>query len=118
MATITVDGLTVRVTFPTREKLLGLVRNYEVPVSSVVGAREVGTWRDDLRGLRVGLGLPGIWLLGRWVSRGHRQLVALRRHRRAVYVALRGEKYDELLIESPDPDSVLARLPRLPRLSR
>ena len=68
MATITVDGLTVRVTFPTREKLLGLVRDYEVPVSSVVGAREVGRWRDDLRGLRVGLGLPGVWLLGTWLG--------------------------------------------------
>ena len=113
MATITVDGLTVRVTFPTQEKMLGLVRDYEVPVSSVVGAREVGRWRDDLRGLRVGLGLPGVWLLGTWIGRRHRQLVALRRNRRAVYVALRGEKYDELLIESPDPGAVLARLPRL-----
>jgi hypothetical protein len=113
MASITVDGLTVRVTFPTREKLLGLVRNYEAPVSSVVGAREVGTWRGDVRGLRVGLGLPTIWLLGNWIGRGHRQLVALRRNRPAVYVALHGEKYDELLIETPDPETVLARLPRL-----
>lgn len=113
MATIAVDGLTVRVTFPTREKVLALVRDYEAPVSSVVGAREVGRWSDDVRGLRVGLGLPGVWLLGRWLSRGHRQLVALRRNRPAVYVVLRGEKYDELLIESPEPDEVLARLPRL-----
>jgi hypothetical protein len=113
MATITVDGLTVRVSFPTKEKFLGLVRDYEVPVSSVIGAREVGHWRDDVRGLRVGLGLPGVWLLGRWVSRGHRQLVALRRDRRAVYVALRGEKYDELLVECPHPEAVLARFPKL-----
>jgi hypothetical protein len=113
MATITVDGLTVRVTFPTREKMLGLVRDYEVPVASVTGARPVGKWRDDVRGMRVGLGLPGVWLLGRWMSRGHRQLVALRRNRPAVYVALRGEKYDELLIESPDPEAILARLPSL-----
>ena len=49
-----------------------------MPLFGEVGAREVGTWRDDLRGLRIGLGLPGVWLLGRWVSRGHRQLVALR----------------------------------------
>ena len=79
----------------------------------MVGAREVGRWRDDVRGLRVGLGLPGVWLLGRWILRGHRQLVALRRNRRAVYVALRGEKYDELLVETPDPEAVLGRLPKL-----
>ncbi len=113
MATITVDGLTIRVTFPANEKLLGLVRDYEVPVSSVVGAREVGSWSEDLRGMRVGLALPGVWMLGRWVWFGHRQLVALRRNRRAVYVVLRGERYDELLVESPDPDAILARLPRL-----
>lgn len=113
VATMSVDGATLRVTFPTSEKLLGLVRDYEVPVASVTGARLVGRWRDDLRGLRVGLGLPGVWLLGRWISRGHRQLVALRRNRPAVYVALRGERYDELLIEAADPESVLARLPRL-----
>ena len=113
MATITVDGLTIRVTFPAREKLFGLVRDYEVPVSSVVGAREVGRWRDDVRGLRVGVGLPGVWLLGTWIGRGHRQLVALRRNRPAVYVALRGEKYDELLVETPDPSAVLDRLPKL-----
>jgi hypothetical protein len=113
MATITVDGLVVSVSFPTKEKLLGLVRDYEVPVSAVVGAREVGRWRDDLRGLRVGLGLPGVWLLGRWISRGHRQLVALRRNRPAVYVVLRDQRYDELLIETPDPAGVLTRLPAL-----
>ena len=112
MATISIEGAHLRVTFPLREKLLGVVGDYEAPVASVVGARLVGRWRDDLRGLRVGLGLPGIWLLGRWISRGHRQLVALRRNRPAVYVELRGEKYDELLIESDDPDAVIRLLTR------
>ncbi len=113
MATITIDGPTLRVTFPTKEKLLGLVGDYEVPVSAVTGAREVRSWREDVRGLRVGLGLPGVWLLGRWISRGHRQLVALRRNRPAVYVALRDQKYDELLVETPNPAAILARLPKL-----
>ena len=113
VATIAVDGLTVRVRFPTKEKALGLVRDYDVPVSSVTGARLVGRWSDDVRGWRVGLGLPGVWLLGTWFGRGHRQLVALRRNRPAVYVVLRGEKYDELLVETPDPDAILARLPAL-----
>jgi hypothetical protein len=112
MATITADAMTVRVAFATREKLLGLVRDYEVPTSSVTGARLVGSWKADVRGLRVGLGLPGVWLLGTWIGRGHRQLVALRRNRPAVYVSLRGEKYDELLIESEDPAGIIARLAR------
>jgi hypothetical protein len=113
VATISVDGPLLRVTFPAIEKVLGLVRDYEVPLASVRGARRVGEWRDDLRGVRVGLGLPNVWLLGRWISRGHRQLVALRRNRPAVCIALSGERYDELLIETPDPDAFMAALPRL-----
>jgi hypothetical protein len=110
---MTLDRDQLRVSFPIKEKVLGLVRDLDVPLSSVVGAREVRNWSDDLRGWRVGLGLPGVWLLGRWISRGHRQLVALRRGRPAVYVRLRDQKYDELLIETPEPEVVLARLPRL-----
>ncbi len=115
MAEITVDGDRLRVTFPLKEKLLGLVRDLDVPVSAVTEAREARSWREDVRGMRVGLGLPGVWLLGRWVSRGHRQLVALRRHRPAVYVALSGQKYDELLVETPDPAAIVARLSRQTR---
>ena len=112
MAAISVQGDRLRVEFPIGEKLLGLVRDFDAPLSAVTGAREVRGWRDDLRGVRIGLGLPGRWLLGRWVSRGHRQLVALRRERPAVYVALTGEKYDELLIETPDPARLMAQLGR------
>jgi len=112
MATITVDGGRLRVTFPVNERMLGLVRDVDVPVSSVTGAREVRTWREDVRGWRVGLGLPGVWLLGTWRSKGRKQLVALRRNRAAVLVRLRDEKYHELLIETPDPAALLARLPR------
>ena len=111
MATITVDRDRLRVAFPAKEKLLGLVRDLDVPVSSVVGAREVRSWRDDVRGWRVGLGVPGMWLLGTWRGRGRRQLVALRRNRPAVLVRLENERYDELLIETPDPAALLSRLP-------
>jgi hypothetical protein len=112
MATISVLGDRLRVEFPRKEKLLGLVGDFDAPLSAVTEAHEVRGWRDDLRGMRVGLGLPGDWLLGRWMSRGHRQLVALRRERPAVYVALSGQKYDALLIETPDPGLLLAQLGR------
>ncbi len=111
MATITVDADRLRVTFPTTEKLLGVVGDLDVPVSSVLSAHEVASWRE-VKGWRMGLGLPGVWLLGTWRWRGHKQLVALRRNRPAVRVVLRGEKYDEVLVETPDPEAVLARLSR------
>jgi hypothetical protein len=111
MATLTIDRDRLRVTFPLKEKLLGIVGDLDVPLSSVVSADQVRSWRE-VRGLRVGLGLPGRWLLGTWRWRGHKQLVALRRKVPAVRIALRDEKYDELLVETPDPAAILAQLPR------
>jgi hypothetical protein len=111
MACVSVDVDRVRVSFTTREKILGIVGNLDVPVSSVVSASEVRSWRE-VRGWRVGLGLPGYWLLGTWRSKGHKQLVALRRDVPAVRLTLRGEKYDEVLVETPDPAAILSRLPR------
>ena len=111
MATLTVDGDRLRVGFPRKEKVLGVVGDLDVPVSSVTGAAEVRSWRE-VKGWRVGLGLPGVWLLGTWRWKGRRQLVALRKGRPAVRVTLSGEKYDELLIEAPDPGAIVARLSR------
>ena len=95
MAAISVQGDHLRVEFPIGEKLLGLLRDFDAPLSAVTSAREVpGVARRPSRRTRR-TWPAGRWLLGRWVSRGHRQLVALRRERPAVYVALTGEKYDD-----------------------
>jgi hypothetical protein len=111
MATVTVDADRFRVTFPRVEKILGVVGDLDVPLSSVTSATEVRSWRE-VKGWRVGLGLPGVWLLGTFRWQGRKQLVALRRNRPAVHVVLQGERYDEVLVETPDPAAILSRLPR------
>ncbi|MBI2244563.1 MAG: hypothetical protein HYU55_11695 [Nocardioides sp.] len=106
--TLTADDLAVR--FTPAEKALGILRNVTVPRSAITSAVLVRSWRREVRGLRVGLGLPGIRLLGTWRSRGHKQLVALRRDVPAVRIGLVGASYDELLVSTPDAERLVAEL--------
>lgn len=103
MAWLEIVDHQLHVRFSRVERLLGLVRDVRVPLSSVTAVSRLGSW-SEARGLRVGLGLPGICLLGTWRWRGRRQLVALRRGRPALRIWLHGEKYDELLVSTPEAE--------------
>lgn len=105
--TVTHDALTVR--FTRTEKALGILRDVTVPRSAVTSAALVESWRE-VRGLRVGLGLPGVRALGTWRWRGHTQLVDLRRGVPAVRIGLAGAAYDEILVSTPDAPRVVAEL--------
>lgn len=73
-----------------------------IRVDAVRSVSPVGSWWRDVHGWRVGLGMPGLWLLGTRRRRGSKQLVALTRGAPAVKIGLSGAKYDELLISTPD----------------
>lgn len=109
MARMEIDGHHLVVRFSRAEHLVGLVRDLVVPLSSVESVDLVSSWRE-VRGLRVGLGLPRVRLIGTWYRRGHRQLVSLQRGMPALRVGLRGEKYDEVLVSVPETDLLLACL--------
>jgi len=91
------------VRFSRTERVLGLVHDLDLPLSAVTAVRPLRSWAE-VAGLRVGLGLWGVWLVGTWRSRGRRQLVALRRDRPALHIWLHGVKYDELLVSTPEAE--------------
>ena len=101
--------LSVRLT--TAEKILGFLRDVDVPLSAV---RDVEVVRDAVaatRGLRApGLGLPGLRMIGTWRGVGRRTLVSVRRGQPAVRVMLDGQRWDELLVGSDDAAAVAASL--------
>ena len=103
MATVEVNDSRLAVRFSSREKVLGLIRDIEVPWSAVV---EVTVEPDGLaavRGFRApGLALPGRRKVGTWRGRGRRTAVSVRAGQPAVRVQLSGAGYDELLIGDPD----------------
>ena len=103
MATIRTTPASLSVTLDRGEKILGLLRDLEVPLTAV---REVDVVPDGLRavrGLRApGLGLPGLRKIGTWRHRGERTLVSVRRDQPAVRIRLDGQRYDALLVGADD----------------
>lgn len=112
MSRIAIVGQRLTLRFTRAEKVLGILRDLDVPLDRVVSAEPLReSWWRAVRGWRVGLGLPRVRLLGTWRWRGHRQLVDLRRGRPALRLTLAaGSAYHEVLVSSPHADHLLAQL--------
>ena len=93
------------------EKIGGLLRDLDVPISSVRDVEVVPEPLSVLRGLRApGLALPGIRKIGTWRRSGERTLVSVRRDQPAVQVRLEGQRFSALLVGSDRADEVAAAI--------
>jgi hypothetical protein len=111
MATIDVTPTTLRVRLSRTEKILGLLRDLDVPRSAITSVTTVPAGLDAVRGLRApGLGLPGLRAIGTWRRRGEKTYVSVRRGQPAVRVTLSGQRFDAALIGTDDPERVAAGL--------
>ncbi|MGY1704902.1 hypothetical protein ACI79C_10030 [Geodermatophilus sp. SYSU D00697] len=111
MATLTTTPQTLRITLTATEKALGLLRDLEVPRSSVRSVEVVPDGLTAPRGLRApGLGLPGVRKIGTWRGHGEKTLVSVRRGQPAVRVRLSGQRFDTLLVGSDDAAALAAGL--------
>lgn len=105
MATLHVDPTTVRVELSRSEKVFGLLRDQAFPVSAVTAVDVVDDGPGAVRGIRApGLALPGR-RVGTWRGRGRRVLVAVVADEPAVRIALRGQRFDEVLLSHADARS-------------
>ena len=103
MATVEITQGTVQLRFSLVEKVLGLVRNQDVPLSAVTTARVEPHGLGAVRGLRA------LRMVGTWRGRG-RTLVSVRRGEPAVVVELTGHRYERLVIGSRDAAAVVEQL--------
>ena len=111
VSTITVDGSTLTVRLSAVEKALGLLRDQVVPRSAVVDVEVVEDGLSAVRGIRApGLGVPVLRKLGTWRGAGRTRFVDVRRGEPALRVTLRGHRYDELLLGTPDAAELAASL--------
>ncbi len=111
MATVTTTPQTLHVSLTRAERVLGLLRDLEVPRSAVRAVEVVPDGLAAVRGLRApGLGLPGLRLIGTWRRRGEKALVSVRRGQPAVRVRLTGQRFDTLLLGVDDPAAVARAL--------
>jgi hypothetical protein len=111
MAALQLTPSTLTLHLSRAEKILGLLRNVQVPLAAVRSAEVVGDPLPAVRGLRApGMALPGLRKIGTWRRQGERVLVSIRRGQPAVRVRLTGQRYDELLIGTDDAAAVTGEL--------
>ena len=93
------------------EKVAGLLRDVEVPLSAVRAVEVVPDAVGATTGLRApGLGIPGVRKIGTWRGAGRRSLVCVRRGQPAVRVRLEGQRWDVLLVGTDNAEAVAASL--------
>ncbi|MGY1734352.1 hypothetical protein ACI798_22845 [Geodermatophilus sp. SYSU D01045] len=112
---MTTTSQTLRITLTPAEKVLGLLRDLEVPLSAVRSAEVVPDGLAAAHGLRApGLGLPGVRKIGTWRRRGGKAFVSVRRGT-AVRLELTGQRVDTVLVTVDDAAAVVAALSGAPR---
>jgi hypothetical protein len=110
MATIHTTPGTLRVSLTRAERVLGLLRDLEVPLDAVRSVDVVPDGLAAARGLRApGLGLPGRRKIGTWRRWGSRTLVSVGRGP-AVRLVLSGRRVDTVLVGADDAPRVAAAI--------
>lgn len=109
MATLKLEGDDVVVELTALEKVGALLGGVRVPRARVTSARMTDDPYRELRGVRVGTGLPYVIVLGRMIFSGGQDFVAIYRTRPTVVIDLApGSAFARLLVSSPDPSVVAA----------
>lgn len=111
MTTITVSAERLRIHLSTLEKVGGLARDLDVPLSAVRSASVEADGLAAARGLRApGLAIPGARKVGTWRRRGSRTLVSVRRGQPALLLSLAGERFDRVLVGCDEAQAYVDRL--------
>jgi hypothetical protein len=106
---VTPDALEVRL--GPWEKVLGLLGDLRVPCSAVSDVEVVADGLGAPTGMRApGLAVPGRIKLGTWRRRGSKQYVAVRAGEPALRVTLTGQRYESLLLGTPDANDLAGKL--------
>ena len=111
MATLQVLPPVLSLRLTRGEKIAGLLRDVDVPLSAVRDVEVVDDAVAATSGLRApGLGIPGVRNIGTWRGAGRTALVCVRRGQPAVRVRLDGQRWNELLVGADDAEAVVAAL--------
>ena len=93
------------------ERLAGLLGDLDVPLTAVTAVEVVPDGTRAVRGVRApGLAWPGGPRIGTWRGRGARRYVAVRPRRPALRLRLRGQRYDEVLVSTPEAERLAGAL--------
>ncbi|GAA2644626.1 hypothetical protein GCM10010399_93200 [Dactylosporangium fulvum] len=113
MGTVTLDADRLRVRLSVAEKVGGLHGDLDIPRDAIVSAEVVEDGLAAVKGLRApGLAVPGVTKIGTWLGRGSRRFAVVRRGLPALRITLRGQRYDTVVVSTPDAAALAGALRR------
>jgi hypothetical protein len=111
MAHFEVEGDQLALRLTVEERLEAMHRDVVVRRSAVAVVRVTEDVWSELRGIRApGTGLPGVIAVGTRRGSFGKDFAAVHGQGRGVVVELVGQAFSRLVITTPDPDEVVARL--------
>jgi hypothetical protein len=111
MAHLEVDGDQLALRLTAEEHLEGMHRDVVVPMSAVTDIRVTEDVWSELRGIRApGTGLPGVIAVGTRRGSFGKDFVVVHGKGGGVVVELVGQAFSRIVITTPEPGEVVARL--------
>ncbi len=107
MSTVVIENQALSVHLTVGEKIAGLHRDLQVPLSAVTAVEVVPDALAAVRGLRApGLALPRVRKVGTWRTKDGAEFVVASAGQPAVRVHLQGQKLNSLLVGAADADEL------------
>jgi hypothetical protein len=111
VANLVINDDTVTVQMSVAEKAEALHRNLTVPRSAIAGVRVVSDGMSEVHGLKMpGSGIPGVIMVGTWISREGKTFVVCHGSGRAIVIELTGQDYDRIVMTVDNPEDLMTRL--------
>lgn len=109
---VVVDGDKLVIRFSSRDAVLGMRREFRIPLTSVKGIAVAPTSAIPRTGFRMpGAAIPRVLRAGSYGLAPHRDFWMLRRAQMVLVVELQpGEPYRRIVLEVPDPQGLAHEL--------
>jgi hypothetical protein len=111
VAKLVINDDTVTVQMSLAEKAEALHRDLTVPRSAITGVRVVSDGISEVHGLKMpGSGIPGVIMVGTWISRDGNTFAVCHGSGRAIVIDLTGQNYDRIVMTADNPEELMSQL--------
>jgi hypothetical protein len=111
VANLVINDDTMTVRMSRAEKAEALHRDLTVPRSAITGVRVVTDGMNEVHGLKMpGSDIPGVIMVGTWISRGGNTFAVCHGNGRAIVIELTGQNYDRIVMTVDNPEDLATRL--------
>lgn len=111
MANLIINDDTITVQMSLAEKAEAMHRDLTVPRSAISGVQVVSDGLSEVHGLKMpGTGIPGVIMVGTWLSHDGNTFAVCHGSGRAVVITLQDQHYDRIVMTLDNPEDVASQL--------